>query len=104
MRYDRTLMNPEFLGASWDETEPVLVDETTLRLAESRILSCEACDPDHAEFPFDVVLDALTGSDPGNTDYDLAGPARCPRCNAEVRGKTLVEWKVVRRVRAAANE
>jgi len=63
----------------------------TLRRAQRYILSCEACNPD-AEFPFDHVVDQVTGHDPGNTDYVLAQPGSCPRCRTEVREKTLVEW------------
>jgi hypothetical protein len=69
----------------WRKTKPVRVDDAMLRLAERRIESCETCTPDQAEVPFDYILDAITGSDPEETDYVLSGPARCPRCNAAVR-------------------
>jgi hypothetical protein len=39
--------------------------------AQRRILSCEECNPEAAEFPFDTVLDELTGSDPSITDMSL---------------------------------
>jgi len=69
----------------WRKTTPVSVDVTTLRFAEQQIESCESCEPDEAQIPFDYLLDELTGCDPEVTDYVLPEPARCPRCSAEVR-------------------
>jgi hypothetical protein len=47
---------------------------------------------EHAEIPFDNILDRLTGSDPSVTDYVFEVPARCLQFGAEISGKTLVEW------------
>jgi hypothetical protein len=46
----------------------VLVDAATLRKAERLIESCEHCNPEGAEIPFDNILDRVTGSDPRVTD------------------------------------
>jgi len=40
------------------------VNAVTLREAEKLIGSCEHCNPDGAEIPFDNILDRVTGSDP----------------------------------------
>jgi hypothetical protein len=66
----------------------VLVDAATLREAERLIESCEHCNPEGAEIPFDVILDRVTGSDPSLTDYILEQPAKCPRCFREIAEKT----------------
>src|SRR5262245_33790634 len=42
-----------------------------LHEAERLIASCEHCNLDGAEIPFDAVLDRVTGSDPSVTDYVL---------------------------------
>jgi hypothetical protein len=44
-----------------------------------------------AEFPFDTVLDEITGSDPSITDYVFVHPAKCPRCFRQIMEKSLVE-------------
>ena len=69
----------------------MLVSSTSLREAEKQIESCEHCYPEGAEIPFDVVLDCVTDSDPGVTDYVLEQPAKCPNCRQEIFEKTLVE-------------
>jgi hypothetical protein len=69
----------------------VLVETATLRRAERLIESCEHCNPDGAEIPFDNILDRVTGSDPSVTDYILEAPAKCPNCRREIREKTLIE-------------
>jgi len=56
----------------------VLIDAATLRKAE-RIESCEHCNPDRAEIPFDNILDRVTVSDPSVTDYILEAAAKCPK-------------------------
>jgi hypothetical protein len=58
----------------------VLVDETTLSQAEKLIESCEYCNEEGAEIPFDNILDRVTGSDPTVTDYILEEAAKCPNC------------------------
>jgi hypothetical protein len=58
------------------------------------VARCEACS-EHAELPFENILDRLTGSEPTITNYVLEVSARCLQCGAEINGKTLVEWKGV---------
>jgi hypothetical protein len=50
---------------------------STPRKAEKFIESCEHCNEDGAEIPFDNILDKVTGSDPSVTDYILEVPAKC---------------------------
>jgi hypothetical protein len=59
--------------------------------AELLIESCEQCNPEGAEIPFDNILDRVTPSDPSVTDYILESPAKCPRCFRQITEKTLVE-------------
>jgi len=54
----------------------VLVNAATLRKAERLIESCEGCNPDGAEIPFDNILDRVTGSDPSVMDYILEPAAK----------------------------
>ena len=68
----------------------VFIDAAALRKAEDLIESCEACNPEGAEIPFDNILDRVTGSDPSVTDYVLEEPAKCLSCRCEVLEKTLV--------------
>jgi len=81
----------EFFDPSPEEQQVVLIDPETLRKAEKLIESCEHCNPDGAEIPFDNIADRVTGSDPSVTDYVLEQPARCPTCRREILEKTLVE-------------
>jgi hypothetical protein len=53
--------------------------------------SCEHCNPEGAEIPFDNILDRVTASDPSVTDYILEAPAKCPNCHREIFEKTRVE-------------
>jgi hypothetical protein len=62
-----------------------------LREAERLIESCEGCNPEGAEIPFDNILDRITSSDPSVTDYVLEQPGKCPNCRREILEKTLVE-------------
>jgi hypothetical protein len=52
----------------------VLIVAASLREAEKLIESCEACNPEDAQIPFDNVLDRVTDSDPSVTDYILESP------------------------------
>src|SRR5262249_26508144 len=45
------------------------VNAATLLETEKQIESCEHCNADGAEIPFDNILDRVTGSDPSVTDY-----------------------------------
>jgi len=73
----------------------VVIDTTTLRQAEKLIDSCEHCNPEGAEIPFDNILDRVTGSDPSVTDYVLESAAKCPNCRREILEKTLIEPAVL---------
>jgi len=64
-------MTRDFLDPSPEERIVVLIDAATLRKAERLIESCERCNREGAEIPFDNVLDRVTGSDPSLTDYIL---------------------------------
>src|SRR5262250_1243628 len=69
----------------------VTVDTGVIRRAEKEIESCEHCNPEGAEIPFDNILDRVTGSDPSMTDYILESPAKCPSCRRDILEKTLIE-------------
>jgi len=69
----------------------VLVEHETISSAEGFIKSCEQCNPENAEWPFNVLLDRIIGSDPRVTDYILESSARCPGCLCEIHEKTLIE-------------
>jgi len=69
----------------------VLINVATLHEAERLIESCEQCNPEGAEIPFDNILDRVTGSDPSVTDYILEQAAKCPNCRREILEKTLIE-------------
>ena len=68
-------MPREFFDPTPEEQRIVLVDTTTLPQAEKLIESCEHCNPEGAEIPFDNILDRVTGSDPSVTDYILEAAA-----------------------------
>ena len=53
-------MPRDFFDPTPEQQIVVLVDETTLREAERLIESCEHCNPDGAEIPFDNILDRIT--------------------------------------------
>jgi hypothetical protein len=84
-------MPHDFLDPTPEEQLIVLVDRETIRNAERFIKSCEQCNPDDAQWPFNVVLDRITGSDPKVTDYILETPARCPSCFSKIVEKTFIE-------------
>jgi len=75
-----------------NEQNIVFVDAETTRKAEQRIVSCESCNREEAEFLFSEILDSLIGNDPTVTEYKLEIPAKCPRCGAAVTEESLVEW------------
>jgi hypothetical protein len=74
-----------------EQQNVVLIDAAILHEAERLIESCEGCNIEGAEIPFDVILDRVTGSDPSVTDYVLEQPARCPNCRSDTFEKTLIE-------------
>ena len=79
-----------FFDPTPEEQAIVLVDAAVLRQAQILIAFCEHCDVESSEFPFDLLLDRVTGSDPTRTDYILEFPAKCPNCRRDVLEKTLV--------------
>ena|SRR2546427_5352889 len=60
-------MTRDFFDPTPDQQRVMFVDSATLRSAEKLIESCEHCNPEGAEIPFDNVLDRVTGSDPSVT-------------------------------------
>ena len=85
-------MPREFFDPTPEQQNVVLVNAGTVFIAQRLIVSCEHCNPEEAEIPFDHILDRVTGSDPSVTDYILEVPAKCQRCFHAVGEKTLVEW------------
>ena len=84
-------MARDFFDPTPEQQIVVLIGAATLRKAERLIESCEACNPEEAQIPFDNILDRVTGSDPSVTDYILELPAKCPNCRREILEKTLIE-------------
>jgi hypothetical protein len=82
---------PDFFDPSPEDQQVVVINGETLRKAEKLIESCEGCNPEGAEIPFDVILDRVTGSDPSVTDYVLEQSAKCPNCRSDIFEKTLIE-------------
>ena len=76
------------------ERETVLftVCREVAQAAIAQVASCEACNPDAAEIPFEVILDRVMLFSGAHTDYFMPEPPACPRCKAPVTEKTLVEW------------
>ena len=74
-----------------EQQNVVLINATTLHEAERLIESCEGCNPDGAEIPFDAILDRVTGADPSVTDYILEQPAKCQNCRRNILEDTLIE-------------
>ena len=70
----------------------LVVGPGTRTKARSLLLGCESCDAD-AEFPFDWVLDQVTGADPSSTDYLIDDLVSCPWCGGPIGEKTLVNWR-----------
>jgi hypothetical protein len=84
-------MRRDFFDPTSEQHNVTLIETVTLRDAERLIESCEACNSESAQIPFDYILDQVTGSDPSVTDYILQEPAKCPHCRREVLEKTLIE-------------
>ena len=81
----------DFFDRTPEQQNVMLINTTILREAERMIESCEHCNPEGAEIPFDNILDRVTGSDPSVTDDILEERAKCPNCRREVLEKTLFE-------------
>jgi len=87
-------MPREFFDPTPEEQVVILVEDQKIRNAEGFIKSCEHCNLDGAEWPFNAVLDRVTLSDPGVTDYILEHPAKCPNCHRDVLEETFIELAV----------
>ena len=84
-------MQGDFFDPTPEKQIVVLMHRAMLRNAEKLIESCEHCNPENAEIPFDNILDRLTDSDPSVTDYILEQPATCPNCRRDIMEQALVE-------------
>ena len=71
----------------------VAVDSAMIRAAEKQIESCETCNAEHADIPFNWILDRVTGDRDGTKEYILESAAKCPNCKRGIFEKTLVEPK-----------
>jgi hypothetical protein len=78
----------DFFDPTPEQQNVVLIPAKTLRQAERRIESCEHCNAEEAQIPFDWILDRITGSDSKVTDYILEEPAKCPRCRRDILEKS----------------
>src|SRR5215475_11198300 len=72
--------------------ELVTVDPAIVKNVERQIESCEQCQPDDAEIPFDWLLAEVTGKR-GPYEFMLSEPVSCPKCKHPSTEKTLVEPK-----------
>ena len=84
-------MPRDFFDPTPEQQKVTLVEAATLCEAEQLIESCEHCNEEGAQIPFDNILDRITGSDPSLTDYILEVPAKCPNCRRDIFEKTLIE-------------
>jgi hypothetical protein len=66
-------MPPDFFDPTPEQQNVVLIDTTALHEAERLIESCEHCNPEGAEIPFDNILGRITESDPSVTEFRTAG-------------------------------
>jgi hypothetical protein len=60
--------------------------------AIAQIASCELCNLEGADWPFEAILDGVMLFSGVHTEYFMPEPPACPRCKATVTEKTLVEW------------
>lgn len=81
----------DFFDPAPEGQNVVLVGLDMLCAAEQLIESCEGCNSEDAQIPFDWILDRVTASDSAVTDYILESPATCPNCRRKALEKTLVE-------------
>jgi hypothetical protein len=58
----------DFFDPTREQQVIVFVQTATVHRAERLIESCEHCNEEGAEIPFDNILDRVTGSDPSVTD------------------------------------
>jgi hypothetical protein len=83
-------MKRDFFDPTTDELQLIAVSRPTMESAMQMISSCEHCQFEDSQIPFDWVLDRVTGRSGATTDYILTGQARCPTCKYEITEKTLV--------------
>ena len=69
--------------------EVIAVGQASLLQAEQQVMGCRACTP-AASLPFEVALHELLKTSE-TTEYFLGIPAACPRCDAPIFEKTLIE-------------
>jgi hypothetical protein len=77
------------MRVSIEETNIVLIDESSLHEALQWVSGCRTC-CEYAPISFDYILDAMTGGDPHLTEYVLCRPATCPHCAGIITEKTPV--------------
>jgi hypothetical protein len=58
----------DFFDPTSEEQNIVLVNARTLRESEKLVESCEHCNSDSVEIPFDNILDRIARSEPNVTD------------------------------------
>ena len=61
---DTAAMLDDFFDLTPEQQNVVHINDATLYEAEHLIVSCEHCNPEGAEIPFDNVLDRVTGQIP----------------------------------------
>ena len=73
-----------FRGLEEPERERVLFTAAAevAQAAIGQVSSCEACNPEAAEFPFECILDRVMLFSGVHTDYFMPEPPACPRCRA----------------------
>jgi len=80
-------MSRDFFDPTPEQQNVVLIDAATLSKAERLIESCELCNPEGAEIPFDNILDRVTGSDPSVTELCSGIASEVPQLSAEYSGE-----------------
>jgi hypothetical protein len=77
-------MTHEFFDPTPEQQNIVLVDAATLRKAEKLIESCEHCNEEGAEIPFNVIVDRVQ-ADEADYDCGTGGGDIEPRGNVHFR-------------------
>ena len=88
-------MDDNFFDPPLSQLRILVVGQRTRTKARSLLLACESCDS-NAEFPFDWVLDEVTGGDPASTDYLIDELVSCPWCGGGDRRKNIGELAAFR--------
>ena len=74
------------------ETAFFTIPAEVIQAAIKQVISCETCNPDDAEFRFEIILDRVLLFSGAATDYFMPELPLCPRCKRLVAERTLVEW------------